>query len=191
MAAESRINKEWAVRLLLIFVMATGFGAWFAYDGAIAWPLENKKAEIAYADKETRQLNDHWQDLLTARGFKPGSEPPKYRTAWDVNTQFLYAAACVVASLGVLVTLGRNARRPPRSDDRGVYRGSQFVPYDAITSIDKVRWDNKGIAVLYYKTADGYEGRMKLDDWVYRGAAAVLAEVEQHTHLGGASEKTA
>lgn len=191
MAAESRINKEWAIRLLLIFVMATGFGAYFVYDGAYAWPLENEKAEIAYADIETRQLNEHWQDLLAARGFKPGSEPPKYRKPLDIKTQFLYAGLCFLASLGVLVTLGRNARRQPRSDDRGVYRGSQFVPYDTITSIDKVRWDNKGIAVLYYKTADGHEGRMKLDDWVYRGAAAVLAEVEQHTHLGGASEKTA
>lgn len=191
MAVQTQINKEWAVRLLLIFVMAAAFGGWFAYDGAVAWPRENRKAEIAYSDLASRRTYDDWKDRLRNEGYTPGTTPPEYRQPLDIKTQFIYASICGVAAIAVLFVLLRNTQRKLRSDDKGVYRGSQFVPFSSITSIDKIRWDNKGIAVLYYKKSDGSNARLKLDDWVYRGAGKILAEVEEHTNLAGAKEQSA
>ena len=46
-------------------------------------------------------------------------------------------------------------------------RRSERVPIGAIQSVDTSRWETKGIAKLQYKTADGEEGSITLDDFVY------------------------
>ena len=40
---EARINKEWAVRLVIIAVMFIGGGAWFLYDGLVKYPEINRR----------------------------------------------------------------------------------------------------------------------------------------------------
>jgi hypothetical protein len=81
---------------------------------------------------------------------------------------------CIPIGLLSLIWLAFNARRPLFADEQGVQFGSRRLAYDQITSIDRTRWDSKGIAVLESEQAKS----ITLDDWKFKGAADVLGVVD-------------
>jgi hypothetical protein len=188
--AQAKINKEWAIRLGAIGVLFLGFGAWFVYDGAVAWPEQQRIYKLFYEiDDEDKPTGRHTADYelhmkpenLRAEGLEPGFNPKdlKYRSDMDIMTQFIYAAICLPIGLASLAWLFVNARRPLFADDEGVTFGSRRLKYDQISHIDRSRWDNKGIAVLESESARS----ITLDDWKFKGATAVFDVVDRK--LGG------
>jgi len=177
---EARINKEWAVRLIIIAVMFIGGGCWFLYDGAVAWPAENERYAVF------QQINEEgeraWQEVFAERGWSTRN-PPDQHSDTDIMTQFIIAGLCFPIGLLALFWLGLNARRKVVADDEKVRFAGREMRYDAITDIDKTRWDSKGIVVL-----ESGEERMKLDDWKFRGVGKVLERVEQR-RAGGEPEE--
>ncbi len=184
MLAEAKINREWAVRLIAIGVLFTAFGAWFVYDGAIAWPRHVEHYKLAYeipegADQSQAKLRDDWRERFEEAGLAPPDNPKdlKHHSPMDITMQFVYAAVCIPIGLLSLLWLGINARRRLYADEQGVVFGSRRVNYEQVSDIDYGRWDSKGIAVL--ETADNK--LLTLDDWKFKGADGVLAAVEQKT----------
>lgn len=182
MAATTKVNTEWAVRLLIIAIAALVFGAWFTYDGAYAWPRLNRMGELAYrktqdARGEVRWVERDeavWKKRLAAEGFPNDQLPDPPRPEADITMQFVYAAICFPVALVMFINLQIHAARKLYTDERGLHRGRRSIAFDQIQRIDYDRWDAKGIAVVH--GADNT--RIKLDDWKYKGAASVLADVE-------------
>jgi len=188
MAATTKVNTEWAVRLLIIAIAALVFGTWFTYDGAVGWPKENEKRILAHEKHETAKgdvkwtLRDDWAERLEQAGYSvnPGDPPEAPRSQQDIQTQFVYAAICFPVAILLLINLQFHASRKLYTDEKGLHHGRKFIAFDQIQRIDYDRWDSKGIAVVH-----GNDDTMiKLDDWKYKGAADVLADVETHVpHL--------
>jgi hypothetical protein len=45
--------------------------------------------------------------------------------------------------------------------------GHKPVPLPMVESLDKRKWERKGIAWVNYRTENGKQGKLKLDDFVY------------------------
>jgi len=181
---EAKINKEWAIRLMIIAIMFIGGGFWFVYDGAVAWPAENDRYAI-YKEilDQGDQAEKSWQEVFAEKGWTT-RKPPKEHSDTDIMTQFIIAALCFPIGLLALIWLLINATRSVVADERSVKFAGKEIAYDDITDIDKSRWESKGIVVLH-----AGDQRMKLDDWKFRGVKDIYARIEQIRSGGEAEEE--
>jgi len=179
MAATSKVNTEWAVRLLIIAVAAIAFGCGFLYDGYVAWPEANRIGELTHEQNIDGQwvLRADWDERMQAEGLavNPSKPPDPPRPQQDITMQFVWAGVCFPVGLLLLINLQLHASRKLYTDDNALHYGRKTIRFDDVQSIDYGRWDTKGIAVVR-----GSNTSIKLDDWKYKGAAAVLADVEAH-----------
>ncbi len=163
----------------LMTLICVVLGAWFLYDGLVAWPRENdlhaqKSAQLetarAVGDKDTEsKLQEELKSIKLHGGF-------------DIPLQRILGATLPLAGLGLLCWALYNSRGTYRFADNTLYApGHPPVPVDAIRQIDKQKWERKGIAYIDYELAGaGGRGRIKLDDFVYEQAPtqAILARIE-------------
>lgn len=187
MLAQAKVNREWAVRLIVIGLLFIGFGGWFVYDGLVAWPAQVQKYKLVYdipegGDQTQAREYPDWKKQLEDAGHDPDINPKDlaYHSDLDITMQFIYAGICLPIGLLSIFWLFINSRRKLFADDNGVTFGSRRLEYDQITGIDKTRWDSKGIAVL-----ESSHKSITLDDWKFKGAADVLEQVERHIGMGG------
>jgi len=177
--ASARINKEWGVRLGLIAALFIAGGCWYLYDGLVKYPKQRDMYQLVYEKTGDGGAikRENWQQNLVDAGYPADIDPDKLsnKSDTDILIQRLIAGLCFPVGLMALFWLVLNSFRPLYADEQGVQFGGKRMAYDDVSEIDKARWDSKGIAVL-----QGRDGRkLVLDDWKFRGAAEVLAEVER------------
>lgn len=194
MNVTATITSVWKKRMLLLIAFVTGSGLWFFYDAFIGWPAEAKRHEryVAFkekliangADREVIEaphntmLEQEWRKYAMENGL--GTRIPAARTKADFDSQKKYGTVIVLISLGMLGWYFISCARVLRSDENTIFcPGGREVPFDAITGVDKKKWDKKGIAVVLYKTEEGETAKAVLDDYKYGGAEDILKEVER------------
>lgn len=133
----------------LIVALVLGAGLWFAYDGFIGYP--RRQQNYIHATK-AQQAN---------------MEMPPNNLAVQLQRRLAFALL-PLAPILLCFFLYRS---------RGVYRlsgdmlyvpGHPPVPLDSITTLDKSKWDRKGIARAEYQLPTGQSGRLTLDDFIYQ-----------------------
>ncbi len=190
--AEARMSPMWARRMGLVALAFTGFAGWCLYDAVVAYPRFNERAS-AYNRLLAQEQADAWGDLARSKGWKAAFEEDDrlpdgrviLKSRWDIGAQYVMLAICLALADLVVLRLILASRRTLRADDDG-FRTIEglMVPYAAITEIDLSRWQRKSIAtVTFRKGCRALSTR--IDDWVYRGGDAVLAEIQRRTGLGG------
>lgn len=181
MAAHAPIRKGYSIRILIIAVALIGGGLWFLYDGLVGYP---RQQEIYEAYQQIREDHDDWRvrwaEVAAERGWPVTDETPQGYSDTEILVQRIFAA--VLLPLGALVAVSylRLLRRWISSDEAGLRTSwGARVPWEAIQSLDKQRWQRKGIAVVRYEDA-GTPRRITLDDWKYDTAAIerIVSEVE-------------
>jgi len=180
MSINGRVNKEWAIRMLLIGVMFLAYGGWCIYDGAVAYPRAIQKFELTHrveADGSAVPL-DNWRAILEDNGYTAGEAPPRGKSETDILTQWIQAGLCFPLALLILGHWAYHARRTPSLDESGLRFAGRTVPFSDITKLDKTRWFNKDICLVHYDGPAG-AGRFNLDGWKYRGAHEILEQIEQ------------
>ncbi|MDB5297040.1 MAG: hypothetical protein JWO31_3023 [Phycisphaerales bacterium] len=172
-------------RCVLIPVLIVVAGLYFLYDGYVGYPKEN-----ARYDALTAQV-----DAARARGDAKGeADAVEARKAGkakhsDLDIQIQKTLGYVLPPLGLLAFafFYRQSRGRYRLADDVLHApGHPPVPLDAIRTIDKTRWDRKGIAYLGYEldapTPAGRvtRGTVKLDDALYQQGptTAILKSIE-------------
>lgn len=182
---------------ILFTVFAIGLGIYCAYDGYYAWPRHNQRVEaIAKLYEEARkdgvaalQRVDPKSSVIADLIYEPNGDlksslkenPDAVLKSIQNNTGLgapkdsigliLNQVLAIVAPIAGVLLLFRWLHI-----SRGEYRlendvfhapGHPPVPLDAFTEIDDSLWDKKGIAYVDYKLADGTEGTVKFDDFIY------------------------
>lgn len=152
----------------LMVAMLIGMGAWFAYDGWVGWPEQNRQfhrlsSEIDAAESAGDEAKK--TDLIEQR--------KKFDEHSDTDILFQKALAVVLPPLGLLTLFWalRNSRGEFRLSGGGQtlhVPGHGAVRFDQVRRLDKKLWDRKGIAFVDYEPAEGGPTRrFKLDDFVY------------------------
>jgi hypothetical protein len=178
MALEATLSKTWRNRQLLISLFLTGFGLWFFYDGLIVWPNKNK-AYAAYEQLKSEGREGEWPEYTRERGWE--RIPPKHPYEPEqISQQFILGSLALAGALFALGLLAVNSRRTLRSDEEAVYgETGKRVPLDAITDVNRKKWDSKGIAVALYEQG-GRRRKLVIDDYKFTGGERILKQVEEH-----------
>jgi len=159
----ARADFQYRWRVYVFFILVFGYGMWSLRDGYFVWPRENAL---------WRQMEEH------------GQRPPQ--------TEHNEASLAINQVLGVLlpaVSLPLFVWLMYRS--RGEYRlsvgklmtpGNAPVALESVRSLDKSRWDRKGIAVVEHELPGGQTGKITLRDMVYQRRATdeIVARIEAH-----------
>ncbi|MDB5289774.1 MAG: hypothetical protein JWL69_1015 [Phycisphaerales bacterium] len=144
----------------LLVTMMVGAGLWFAYDGWIGWAREKAHYDSLPSSEQSLQHKPH--------------------TDLDIALQKKLAFALVPIGPLLLAWFLYRSRGEYRLAD-GVLSvpGHPNVPLTSVRSIDKAKWDRKGIVRIEYDDPAG-TGQTKwlvMDDFIYeRGATDRIVE---------------
>ncbi len=187
MKIESQIDSRWVWRPLLIAVLLFGWGVYSLYDGFVAYPAHNEQIAKFKEFEQAGNLKE-WPDYARERGWSE-EKPAAAYSSTDIITQYIMAGICIPLGLIVLGYVGLHVPNKPYADDNAFGGwGGRDIPYDAVTEINKSRWDNKNIAVVKYDK-NGSTGGVTIDAWKYRDGDKVLAEIERQTGRGTVLEE--
>ena len=181
MAAKAVISNGYRWRLALIGVVCLLFAAWSAYDGFVKYPRLNDHARqyVEYQQDNGEGWQETWPDYAREHNLPEIPHPPK--GDFSMIAQYVQLAITLPIGLWFTYLFLASLNRWVASDEAGLSSsGGEQVPYDSITTLDKKRWENKGIAVVTY-TADQGERRFVIDDWKFERDPTdqILIEVEQ------------
>ena len=177
------ISAGYKWRLGIIGLACLAFAAWFFYDGAVAYPHQQRGYRVLEQLRVTHPTdwNERWPSIATENGWK---DQPSEVSDTDIMTQYIMGALVLPIGLLFGASFVRAHWRKIVMDDRGVRAGGgRDATWDAIRSIDKTRWKSKGIAVVRYDD-DGVEKRLTLDDWKFERAPITRMVAEVDTRLG-------
>ena len=185
----ARISKEWRRRMLSMLLMISAIAAWFLVDGYVIWPAEAERYE-AYAeirdqmiedgmavDEESVDIRLKWREYAEKADLSP--KVPKERTDGAIKEQLLIGWSMTTICLLYAGWIAWNHKLSIRTEgDTVIGASGQRVELDSITSIDRAKWENKGIAYAIYE-AGGKQKRLCLDDHKFAGAEVIILEAER------------
>jgi len=162
--AKSSFNYQW--RLGVIGGVCLLFASWCMYDGLIAYPAHNVKAEKFLEFKEAGRMAE-WQAYATEQGWST-EDPGEPKGDLSIATQFIMLGVTLPIGLLFTASLIRYRGRWIEANEEGLNSSwTGPIPWDDITDLDVSRWRSKGIAVVQYKKGGSDTGRLILDDWKY------------------------
>lgn len=144
----ARADFQYRWRVYAFFIMVFGYGLWSARDGFIKWPADNARN----------------QAIRDQGGRPPG---PDYNYASILINRIL-GVLLPASSLPIFIWLMYRSRGAYRlSDGTLEVPGRPAIPVERIQSLDKSRWERKGVAVVEYEEANGKRATVGLRDMVY------------------------
>ncbi|MFP4351746.1 MAG: hypothetical protein ACLFRP_02355 [Puniceicoccaceae bacterium] len=194
MNVHARISFEWRRRMLVLFLMFFGIGAWFLLDGYVNWPAEAERYEAFSAireelvetgaveppeagDEESPTVLLAWKRYAEEEGLS--TKAPKERTDSSIREQRVIGWALMVFAIGFGIWILWNHRLSVRAEGETVIGASgQRVPLDSIVATDRKKWEKKGIAYAIYEE-NGKRKRLTLDDHKFAGCEEILLEAER------------
>ena len=192
MPVRANISKGYIWRPGLIGVAALLFSAWFFYDGFVKYPLQKEMSEahtrIYQEHTDPIEAGREWEKLAQSKGWPVAK--PTAKTDTDIMTQKVLGGITAPVGLYFLFTFIVSLGKWIEADERGVRtRSGHEAGYDKITSIDKSRWQSKGIAVVQYES-NGQPGRIVLDDWKFEREPTkrILEAIEERMPGGETGE---
>jgi hypothetical protein len=185
----AHISSEWRKRMLVLFCMYSGIALWFMSDGYYFWPREQGRYEVysqllaelkstgKAEDAESSAFKLEWQRMAQAAGYK--NKAPKERTPDAIHEQRLIGWVTLIGSLVFAAWIAWNHTRKVSLVDGFIIdpKGCS-VPLNAIKSIDKKHWKNKGIAYGIY-SVEARTQRICLDAHKFDGCHQIITEIEQ------------
>lgn len=197
-----RVTRWYFRRMGMLAGLFLVFGLMFLYDGISGYPksvaLAKKKEWFTGefltsfdAAKRDGKL-EQWIADAEAKGLPTGSEgePPKWvsyaaKNGWEedpklytereIAEQFWFGYGCLAGAAIVGVVLLLNGRKTLCGEaDHWVTPEGVKIAYKDVFRIDKRKWEHKGLAYAWYRTAGGAEKRAVIDDLKFSSADQVL-----------------
>ena len=157
--------KSYRIRYIIMFVVCVAMGGWFGYDGIVGYPAQN----------EARQNSPE---------YKPGDPLP--HTDLDITFQKALMVILPIAGIALLAFCLYQSRGKYRLEGTVLHvPGHPPIQLESITTINKKKWDRKGIAYLTYEQG-GTSGVVRIDDFAYERQPTdeIFKRIEQHLTSG-------
>lgn len=143
-----KINREFLLRHLFSLAVFAVLGGWFGFDAFVSYPRSDARALYVSIEKSEPG------ESVDLEAFK----------AQKVRTQRLMASFALLAGFLVGLHLLSVAGFRFEFDDGGFSLGGKRFSYSDIKTLDKSKWDKKGILKV---SGDGFE--IRLDAWHHLG----------------------
>ena len=191
----ARAGRYYRNARYLMFAIIVIMGAWFMYDGFVAYPASNR-----HYDELAKQLGemekDSKRDEATYLSVTLQLKSMSRHDEFSIFLQKLLGFTLPPVGIGLLVYWLRKSRGEVRLES-GVLHVPDMpaIPLSAIDEIDKELWDRKGVLTVYYTLEDDSTGKFILDDFVYQAhpiraiARAIEAELQAQDETLAQAEK--
>ena len=164
----AEVHQPYFRKFLFVFLGCTAFAMWCLYDCLVGYPRKLTQAE-AYAQLPEEGRQKAWRELATEKGWPtitPAKSPEDIRH--DIGSQFMMVFLCGLFAVPTLLMFMSGQGTWVEGDETLIRNSKgQEVPIAAITRIDKRKWQDKGIAKLYYEV-DGKTKKFVMDDFKYK-----------------------
>lgn len=150
----ANFQSSYLTRYTLLAAVCLGMCAWFAYDGFVAYPKKLVVAEAfeEVADLSGPELEDRWNEITSEKGWnsrRPEKKAEEIRS--DITQQYFWSALTFALGVPALVLLFRSRGSwVQRTDDGLETSWGQKVRFADVQSLNKRRWEKKGIARAVY-----------------------------------------
>ena len=131
-----------------------------------------------FADEEL------WRDYAEKHDL-PDSDAPELKEDYSlkVKEQHTYATLCgTLGVLALLYGLWHLRKKMAATSTAFITSGGKEIPFDAVHRVDQRKWKRKGLAYVFYKDANGREGRATVDCLKYgpeNTAEAILERIRE------------
>ena len=132
------------------------------------WPavLHDYDAMKASLGQEQSKL---FNDYRLAADIKKDAPEHEYN-AGKIREQWVVFGICLAASIVTAVFLIRTLGRSIAIDDEALYpAGGGKIPFADLVRLDLRKWDTKGLAFAWAKTAGGADRKVRIDGLTYGG----------------------
>lgn len=125
------------------------------------WPEILKKMD-------DHKRDDLWKEYSGEKGWPQQIDPAEdVKTSKQIKEQLIAALVCFFLAAVALFFLVRTKSRVMKVSEQGYYPpGGDLIPFDNMLTLDKRKWETKGLATLTYKDGDG-EKKTKIDGMIY------------------------
>lgn len=159
-------DKKFFIKRMVIAGAVLFFAAFLFYDGFVRYPHHNVQRKELVAEHDA---------AIAAKDDAKSAEKEKAIRDWgnehsptDILLQKVLGFVLAPVGLWLLVKFVKEGRGELKLDnDILCAPGHPPVPIASITGVENAKWDKKGIAVFDYKLADGTEGSVRIDDFVF------------------------
>jgi len=172
-------NSSFYRRFLLLAIAALVFMGFCLKDGFYAYPLQQERYR-EYTRLVDEGRGSEWESVATSREWST-EVPEKDRPDAEIASQFIMAGGCALVGGWLLfVVLSARGRWIESDGTKITTSWGQTVPFDAIESLDKKKWRNKGIAKVTYNDG-GKVRKFAIDDFKFERDATdrILYALEQ------------
>ena len=165
MPVEAHITPIWKKQKGFVALFFTAIGLWFLFDGMVGFPRSNERW-LAHEKFKTEGHLSEWPAFAKNAGWN--DEPPhKLYKKQDIAGQYILGALALVIGAGAFIYWSGQIKRVVKLDnDVLTISAGKRVPLEAITGINRKKWDAKGLATVYF-TLDGRRGKFVLDDYKF------------------------
>ena len=170
-----RTTPWYSKRRLLMSAMLIGFGSYFFYDWKVGYPAAAVKYQEYWPVYEAAEKAGDIKPYAQQAAAKGWPEKPAKKN-WDykIKEQFYWGLGTTLAGVGMLGAFLVNRKKTLTADTASFTTpGGVRVPFSAAVKVDKRKWDNKGLAYVYWKDGDK-ERKAVIDDLVFDRAVRVL-----------------
>ena len=173
-------DKKYLRRYLLLSLAGLGICLWAVYDSFYKFP---KELEMAIAFDQHRQdphRGTRWRELYQQNKDRGWTEEMPKNSSDVVRGYIQFNKGVMIFGIGLmswfLFKYFHTRGSWMESTETGIItsRGYSFE-FEKISKINKRKWEDKGIAKVYFEDADGRRSQMTFDDYKYeRGPMADL-----------------
>ena len=149
MAIEAPLSKFNKQNLMIIIVVLLAVGAWFTYDGYF-----NEKFIQEHTDKETNKPDS---TLIFNKQAPP----------------YMLGGAIIVGAWLMVV----KGRKVTADDSQIVIDDKVEIKYDAIQSVNKTFFEDKGFFTFEYKDGSGNTKSKKLSRYTYDNIESIMDKI--------------
>lgn len=204
-----RVTPWYFRRMGLMAGMLSLMGLWFLYDWKYGYHNANQIADKkdwfeqvllkGYDEAVAAKTLDQWVKETEAKKLPAGKngEPPRWisyaaENGWpekphrytdrEISEQFWWGSVTLLIGLGVAGTMLLSRSKVLRAEaDHWITPEGKVIPFTQAFRIDKRKWDNKGLAYVWYKESpSATEQKAIIDDLKYEGAVRVLNRQMAH-----------
>lgn len=133
------------------------------YDFSTKWP---KELVDGYDDLKKGTQLTLW-NKVSADNEWPQKPSENLYNEGKISEQFVVGGVCVALFLiAAFICIRIMFRKMIVTEESYIAPGGKVIPFTSMHKIDKRKWDNKGIAVIYYKDGETTK-KVKVDGMVY------------------------
>ena len=181
-----RVTAWYHKRRVAMIVLLLGLAIAFFYDWKIGYPKKRALYEVYWPEYvrlvQTEKKTADWFAMAREKGWpeKPHEEDWDYK----IKEQLVFGILTGTAGAIMLGFYLVNSRRTLTADaDSFTPPDGRRVPFASAFRLDKRKWDNKGLAYVTWRDADGADRRAVIDCLVFGDPAIrVLERLEANFH---------